>query len=331
MKVGFDGGYSDVKAVAGETGKIRVTFPSVVGTPDRARFSLDGEGANDIVLNLSDGTFLVGQGAVEQSRFAPRWEDRAWIESSEYYRLFLATLTELTSATVCNLTVVTGLPVAYYADKDKLRDLLLGEHRASREGRRSQVFRVTDCRVIPQPFGSLLSLALDNRGRVSDTELATGTVGVIDVGGKTTNLLSVNRLAEIARETASVNVGSWDAMRAVRDYLSNHCPDLVLRDHQVIEAMIARSVPYYDSNVDLSDVVDQALEPMAAQIVAQATQLWNAGASLSAILVSGGGALLLGSAIKKRFKHARVVEDPVFANASGYWKFAQRIGRKSNV
>jgi len=326
MNTGLDVGYSAVKAIGNDR---RVTFPSVVGTPDRARFSLDGAGENDIILNLADGTFLVGQGAVEQSRFAPRWEDRDWITSAEYYRLVLATFTELTTATSCELTVVTGLPVAYYGDKDKLRDLLLGEHRAAREGRRSQVFRVGDCRVIPQPFGSLLSLALDNRGRVADTELATGKIGIVDVGGKTTNLLSVNRLAEIARETASVNVGSWDAARMVRDYLSNHCPDLVLRDHQVIEAMIARSVAYYDGKVDLGPVVDAALEPMAAQIVAQATQLWNAGASLSAILVSGGGALLLGPVIKKRFRHARVVEDPVFANASGYWKFAQRLGGKS--
>jgi len=329
MNTGLDVGYSAVKAIAGDR---RVTFPSVVGTPDRARFSLDGEGANDIVLNLSDGTFLVGQGAVEQSRFAPRWEDRDWIKSDEYYRLVLATFTELTSATSCDLVVVTGLPVAYYGDKDALRDLLLGEHRASREGRRAQVFRVTDCRVIPQPFGALLSLALDNHGRVADTELATGTVGVIDVGSNNINLLSAKRLSEIATETDSVDKGAWDAMRAVQGWLSNHCPDLVLRDHQVIEAMIAREVAYYDGKVDLSEVVDAVLEPLAAEVGAKATQLgWSRGANLSAILVSGGGALLLGSAIKKRFKHARVVEDPVFANASGYWKFAQRIGRKSNV
>jgi len=326
MKIGYDGGYSAVKAVSGDR---RVTFPSVIGTPDRARFSLNGDGGNDIILNLTDGTYLVGQGAVEQSRFVNRREDRSWIESSEYYRLVLASFTELTTATSCDLTIVTGLPVAYYGDKDKLRDLFLGEHRAARDGRRSQVFRVTDCRVIPQPFGALLSLALDNRGRVQDTELATGKIGIVDVGGKTTNLLSVNRLSEIARETASVNVGSWDAARMVREYLEQYCPDLVLRDHQVIEAMIARSVSYYDGKVDLGDVVDAALEPLANQVIAQATQLWNAGAGLSAILVSGGGALLLGPAIKKHFRHARVVEDPVFANASGYWKFAQRLGGKS--
>ena len=324
MNAGFDVGYSAVKAVGNDR---RVTFPSVVGTPDKARFSLNGATENDIMLNLTDGTFLIGQGAVEQSRFVNRREDRSWIESDEYYRLMLATFTELTTATSCDLMVVTGLPVAYYADKDKLRGLLLGEHRASREGRRSQVFRVGDCRVIPQPFGSLLSLALDNRGRVADTELATGTVGVIDVGGKTTNLLSVNRLSEIARETAPADVGAWDAMRAIRDWLDNYYPDLELRDHQVIEAMIARQVRYYGELVDLGPIVDATLEPMANQIIAKATQHWNVG-NLSAILVSGGGALLLGPAIQRHFRHARVVEDPIFANASGYWKFAQRIGRK---
>ena len=324
MNAGIDIGYSAVKA---KTAAKQVTFPSLVGTPDRARFSLNGP-ADEIILNLPVGTWLVGQGAVELSRFAPRWEDRSWIESDEYYRLVLASFTELTTATSCDLTVVTGLPVAYYGDKDTLRDLFLREHRVAREGRRSQTFRVSECRVIPQPFGALLSVALDNRGRVQDTELATGTVGVIDAGSNNTNLLSVKRLAEIAKETASVNVGAWDAARMVQDWLDDHCPDLELRGHQVMEAMIARSVPYYDEKVDLSEVVDAALEPLATQVVSQATQLWNAGAGLSAILVSGGGALLLGPAIKKHFRHARVVEDPVFANVIGYWKFAQRIGTK---
>ncbi len=323
MNVGIDIGYSSVKAVVGHR---RISFPSVVGTPDRARFSLNGHAA-DIVLDLPDGSWLVGQGAVEQSRFLNRREDRAWIESDEYYRLVLAVLTEVTTATVVDLLVVTGLPVAFYSDKATLRDRFLGEHRATREGRRSQVFRVVDCRVIPQPFGALLAEALDDRGRIVDQDLATGAVGVVDVGGKTTNLLSVNRLAEIARETASVNVGAWDVARVVHDYLTEQCPNLELRDHQVVEAIIARQVKYYGQPVDLSPVVDEALEPMADQVIAQATQLWNSGASLDAILVSGGGALLLGPYLKRHFRHARIVNDPVFANALGYWRFAQRLGQ----
>lgn len=322
MNVGIDIGYSAVKAVA--TGR-RVTFPSVVGTLERARFSLNEAVADNIILTDADGVCLVGQGAVEQSRFWDRREDRGWIESGAYYRLALAAFSELTQATACELLVVTGLPVAFYADKAALRDRLLGEHRATREGRRAQLFRVVDCRVIPQPFGALLALALDDRGRITDQDLATGAVGVIDVGGKTTNLLSVNRLAEVARETASVNVGAWDVARAVRDHLTGQCPDLELRDHQVIEAVVARQVGYYGETIDLGPVVDAALEPMADQVIAQATQLWNGGAGLKAILVSGGGALLLGPAIRRHFRHARVVGDPVYANALGYWRFAQRL------
>lgn len=324
MNAGIDIGYSATKAIV--SGRI-INFLSVIGTPDRARFSLNEHANDDIVLDLPDGMWLVGQGAVEQSRFLNRREDRAWIESDEYRRLMLAAFTELTAATSVDLVVVTGLPVAFYGDKGRLQAVFEGQHRATRQGRRSQLFRVTECRVIPQPFGALLTMALDDRGHVADSKLAEGAVGVVDVGGKTTNLLSVNRLTEIARETASVNVGAWDVMRAVRDHLSEHCPNLEVRDHQIMEAIIARKIKYYGQSVDLGPVVDTALAPLAGQVVAQATQLWNGGAALDAILVSGGGALLLGPHIQHQFPHAQVVDDPVFANARGFWKLAQRIGR----
>jgi plasmid segregation protein ParM len=324
MNIGLDLGYSAIKAVSA---KKRVHFPSVVGTPDKARFSFSGNSGGIILTGPAN--VLVGEQAVTQSRFVNRREDRSWIESDEYYHLALAALTELTKATVAELRIVTGLPVAFYGDKVVLRDLLMGEHRATREGRRSQLFKVTDCRVIPQPFGALLAATLDHRGNVADKDLATGNVGIIDVGGKTTNLLSVSRLSEIGRETASVSVGAWDVVRAVRGWLADHCPNLDLRDHQVIDAIIARQVKYYGELQDLGPVVNNALEPMAEQVIAQATQLWNGGASLDAILVSGGGALLLGPAIQAHFRHARVVQEPVFANALGFYRFAQHLANNA--
>jgi len=321
MNVGLDLGYSAVKLVANGS---RKTFPSVVGTPEVGRFSLDQQD-NHIIL-ARPGRVLVGEGAMTQSRFVNRREDRAWIESAEYYHLFLAALTELSTATAADLLLVTGLPVAFYSDKATLRGRLVGVHKVAREGRHAQSFKVSECRVIPQPFGALLAAALDDRGRIADHALATGAVGVIDIGGKTTNLLSVDRLAEIGRETESVSIGAWDVVRAVRSFLADRCPNLELRDHQVVEAIVSRQVRYYGESVDLSLVVDAALEPMANQVIAQATQLWNGGAGLDAILVAGGGALLLGPFLKAHFRHARIVSEPVFANAEGYWKLAQRLG-----
>jgi plasmid segregation protein ParM len=324
MNVGIDIGYSSVKAVGGPDRL--VTFPSVVGTPDRARFAVD-EANGHIVLDLpGDGTWLVGEGAIAQSRFVDRREDRGWIASDAYRRLVVAAFTELTTATSCDLLIVTGLPVAFYSDKDALRDRFLGQHRVTREGQRAQLFRVTECRVIPQPFGALLAEALNNQGKIVNQDLATGAVGVIDIGGKTTNLLSVNRLAEIGRETASVDVGTWDVARAVRAYLANNCPNLELRDHQMIGVIVERRVRYYGTPIDLSDVIDATLGPMTDQVIAQATQLWNGAAGLDAILVAGGGALLLEPYLGRAFPHVRVVDNPVFANAVGYWRFAQRFG-----
>ena len=106
MNTGLDVGYSHTKAVTGDR---RAHFPSVVGTPDKARFSLDGN--SGIVLS-EPSHVAVGDGAVEQSRFLHRREDRRWIESAEWYALALAAMTELSAAHWCELRIVTGLPVA---------------------------------------------------------------------------------------------------------------------------------------------------------------------------------------------------------------------------
>ncbi len=320
MNIGIDIGYSHTKAVSGER---RAYLASVTGSPEAGRFSLNG--ASGDVLLLEPRHVLVGDGAVLQSRFADRAEDRGWFRRDVYADLFLAALTEVTEATAVDVVLVTGLPVAYYDDREALAERLAGEHLVHRAKRRAQRFTVRAVRVIPQPFGALLAVALNERGMVVDAELASGTVGVIDVGGKTTNLLSVRRMAEIGRETASVPAGLWDVARAVGRYLDDAAPGLHLRDHEIMAAVQARRVTYFDQVLDLGEVVEDALARLGAQVIDQATQLWNGGGRLQAILVAGGGAHLLGERVRGHFRHARISADPVYANACGYWKLAQRV------
>lgn len=323
MYAGMDLGYNAVKVIG--DGR-RAAFPSAVGTPDRARFVLNGSGAGAIVL-IEPAHVLIGDEAIQQSRFLARREDRRWIESEEWYSLFLAALTELTTATVADVALVTGLPVAFYDDKEKVTARLLGEHRAQREGRRAQVLKVHQARVIPQPFGSLLAVVLDDRGAIADQALARAAVGVIDVGGKTCNLLSVNRLSEIGRETASVNVGGWDLVRATRQWLSQRYPGLDdLRDHALAAAIQARELRSFGEPVaEWPALIDDLAADLAGQVIAEASHLWNGGATLDAVLITGGGALLLGEAIRKHWKHARLVPDPIHANATGYYRLARRL------
>jgi hypothetical protein len=326
MNAGIDIGYSRTKAVYDRG---RFDFASLTGTPERARFSLNGAGQG--IYLTEPRPRLVGDLAVVQSRHIARREDRAWIEGEEYHDLILAAFSEMTTATHCELVVVSGLPVQFYErDKVTLRDRLLGEHRVRRdgEGRRAQTFTVVQATIIPQGFGALISVCLDDRGNIVQGDLANGRVGLIDVGGKTTNLLSVNRLAEVGRETASVNSGAWDVARAIERWLADNYPDLNLRDHELIEAIKARAIKYKGRLVDLGPVIDEATAPLANQVIAEATQLWNGAASLDVIFCAGGGAHLVGAHIQRHFDHAQIVGgDPAYANALGYWRFAQRISR----
>lgn len=320
MIVGIDVGYSGTKAT---NGRQTVSFPSAVGSPDKARFSLDGLG--DGIILLEPHNVAVGQAAVEQSRFLHRREDRDFVKGDEWYSLFLAALTELAKGNA-EMQIVTGLPVAFYDDSATVQARVVGTHAIKREGRRAQTFTVTDCRVIPQPFGALLAATLNDAGKIVNKDLATGAVGIIDVGGKTTNLLSVNRLAEIGTETASVNVGVWDVVRALRAELDRDYPGLDhLKDHQVVAAMVEGSIKYYGEPVDLVGILAPILEPMAREVANEARKLWNGAATIDQILVTGGGGLLIGPYVCKEFRHAAVVEEPVTANARGYFRFARRL------
>ena len=84
MNVGLDVGYSATKAVS-NGGK--VIFPSLVGSPERPRFGL---GVGETRIMVIPEHVQVGEGAIAQSRYARRREDRNWINGAEWYALALA-------------------------------------------------------------------------------------------------------------------------------------------------------------------------------------------------------------------------------------------------
>lgn len=318
--LGIDIGYNAVKAVHE---KYQTTFPSVVGTPDTARFSLNA--GSDVIIEYEGTQYLVGESAIVQSRMVQRREDRHWFESTEYKILYMAALSALNLSG--NVKVVTGLPVAFLADKDALQSTLTGEWLFKRNGKEYSV-DAQEVKVIPQPFGTLLDLALDDDGDVVNSEIATGTIGIVDCGGKTTNLLAVSRMAEISRETASVNIGGWDVIRALREYINSQYPDRDFRDHELAEIIRLGSFNYFGKKVDVKSKIEELAAPLAQQVISQASQLWNGGASLDKIVITGGGSFLLGQYIESHFQHAETTKCPVFGNALGYHKLGVRNANK---
>jgi PRTRC genetic system protein D len=323
MNITVDIGYNTTKTIGPD--RKPIIFPSITGTPDKSRFSLNGH--SDGIILTSPFHKLVGEQVEEQSLFSQRWEDRDWIKTDDYLAMLYAAFTEVTGSVHANVNVVTGLPVRFYEeDRDPLKERLMGRHKISREGRQQpQTFDVVRVKVIPQNVGTYLSVALSDQGRQAvDNDFIMGKVGVIDVGSLTTNFLVMSKFTELRQESVSIEAGGWKLSRQVREHLARLCPDLELKDHQLMQAIKDRSVSYYGERVNLAAIVDEACDNLTHQIVGKAKERWGKGAFLHSILVTGGGSLLLGDRITREFRHAHQVDDPVFANVQGYWKLAQR-------
>lgn len=319
LDIGY--GYSKVRAQ-----NIKEIFASVVGTPEIGRFGIGD--FKDRILTVNGMRCIVGDLAVEQSRFLTRREDRSWIQTNEYMALVHNAFL-LSGAMPFRL--ITGLPIAYYDDKDRLADLLRGSHTVNNGT--EHIAYAKDVRVIPQPFGSLFAYSFNADGSVRDATMLTERVGVIDVGSKTTNLLTASRGRDVYGSTDSITLGGWDIVRAVRSGLETLCPGADWRDHEIARAVQVGRIEYDGGTVSLIDLISGVVAPFAEQVKASATQLWNGGKTLTAILITGGGAHLVGEHIKELYStHKRVIkmDNPVFANVEGYYRyglFLERSGK----
>lgn len=319
IEVGLDIGYSSTKAVY-DGGRFRV--PSIVGTFEEW-FAVN---AKRQVVELAGEKYLVGEDAIDQSQIVERREDRAWIKSEMYERLLkyaLINTAQMSKIATTSMFVVSGLPMAYFTkDAEYLKSLIIGEHRGVIDGLEA-IVTVNDARIVPQPFGALLNYALTDEGGIIP-ENATGRVGVIDVGGKTTNILSVNDLAEQSREATSVSVGGWTVVRKLRDYLVDKYPEIDDRASNVERILVDKNFVYFGDRIDVAEIISSVTDNIAGQIKAELSQRWGSASQFEKILISGGGAHLISDSLIEVLPQAFMVSEPVFANAKGFYKFAKR-------
>jgi plasmid segregation protein ParM len=328
MIVASDVGYSHTKVAT--SGK-RTIFPSIVGEVQQAHYDLDLVRRNGrsgyIQVQVQDGSWLVGEAALEQSGSRSNRQDRGWIKTPEYLALQLAAITELTSSTGgYTIRLITGLPINYYGDHQCLEALLLGDHQVKRAPRpKSQKIEISKVVVLPQGLAAVLSEALDDKGKIRSGPIAEGTVGMIDIGGHTVNLATFKQLREIARQTVSINLGMWEPLTDIGRRINDAYPGQNLVDHEITNAVLAGKVKHFGQDYDISDIFDEVLRPFTRSILSEVTKIWGSAARFDSILLVGGGAQIVGPAVIAEYPHAQVVTNPQWANVEGYLKFGQRM------
>ena len=322
---GIDIGYNAVKAFTEKNGFS--SFPSIVGSPDAAGFSARGD--SDEPIEINGVAFRYGKSALIHSAMPTRQEDRNWIQSEQYVQLFGACLHELFNKSA-EVRVVTGLPIKFMADSAKLHKSICQKYEILFSGKRKTFVVHEDSLVVPQPFGTILHVAMDNDGDFADAELMLSRIGIIDIGGKTTNFLYTEAMQEVGFQSESIDAGGWDIARAVGDFITEEFPDLELRDHEIAEAISNGYVRVFGKVHDITHITLPIINRMVSQIVGQATTLWNRGGRIDRLLITGGGSLMLGRQVSEAYGHGNtiLVDGPVSANAKGYYKFALQKNKR---
>jgi plasmid segregation protein ParM len=310
LSIGLQIGHGHVKAAAA-TGRV-ATFPAVAAPAPVADFA--GLGAARQVVTLDDSAWLVGRDALD---FAPgrlvSILDRSRYRSPSFVALARHALAQVAPREAGPLAVMTGCPAAWFADSATRSDLEAAILDAAAPWGHAVVT------VAPEPAGPFYAHIFESG--VLDVSRTRGAVGVIDLGYRDVNVASFSEGRYVAGE--SVPGGLAEGLKECKRLISAGY-GLELSLHQVDQAVREGVVIVEGQPCKLPPGTEAALAGGLDTVIATARSLFpNGGRGLRALLLAGGGAAVLGAALRRTFPQAQVLREPQLAGARGFAAAAQ--------
>lgn len=232
------------------------------------------------------------------------------------------------------VVIATGLPVSYYyfADGQKNETLItakvdsLGKQVTSGTVPMSSIIRNF---VATEAIAAYFDQLMDIEGNpTAEYEMfKNSTVGVIDIGGKTTDCaiiypggshVDASRSGSSDTGVLQLNDAVEARLRAKYD-LDNVPPKMIEMAITSNEVKVAGEI----HNVE--DIVLYEKERLAEQIMIGVRTKIGSGKDLDIVLFVGGGAIVMRDQLSKHYPHSRFPEQPEFANARGMYKIAKYV------
>ena len=160
-------------------------------------------------------------------------------------------------------------------------------------------------------------------GKIDQSDIEKGRLGIIDVGTYTTDFVVSDDLRYVQRISGSIPIG-WNEVTSRVQQALGDLHRLELMPHEVDRAVQAGEVRVRGEPVLLKPLIEPAMADIQTAVIARARDLWGEGAQLDMILVSGGGGPYLYDAIHDVYPHARLLDNAFWANAEGFYRFGQR-------
>lgn len=349
LSLGFDYGNAETCGYLVENGNKRTkVMPSSISTGSLVDLSekrgasgdvyyrpVDSLKTDEYVIEFGGAEYFVGNLALQESRTASTGRgdvNRYW--SQKALAMLLAISGSMIGNTEYELFVVTGLPVETFTqeNRQKVKEALDGDHIYKLNGHeRRAVIHVM--RVVMEGAGSLIAYGKNENV----------LQGVIDIGGRTTDLYA----AEGQKAIAEMCKGKPLGVESIADSLSVKFNAFYGRQLKASETRkLLRAYLGVEDFPTLQAFgkvageervrawIKTSVEEIANEIISFLSMAWNSSergavaADIAPVLLIGGGAYYFARSIKNRVPHVVVPMRPETANAEGYTALANVLMQK---
>ena len=331
--LGVDVGFGYTKAFNGERS---IIFKSVIGDATDIQFHSgfsEGSALEILHITVVGLDSFVGDMAEKQSNVREFTLDQNTMIEHLAKIMALTAISCYCTRARQEFSVVTGLPIRYYKQlRSRLVSLLQGEHPLILHNRGGEDQEMTlvikNVRVLPQPFGSIFNMMMNDHGRIIDRDLAREKFGVIDIGFRTTEYTITDRLRYIERGSRTTDTGISKAFSLISKKILEQS-GVSVEIYRLFEPVRQGKIRIRGKDYSLTELREQVMKQLATSIVSDMERLWVEDWDLEFILLSGGGSVdlapILEEMIEGQCRMVSSLNDPRLVNVVGYLKYAKYI------
>jgi plasmid segregation protein ParM len=330
--LGADIGFGYTKVTDGRNFQV---FKSVVGEANEAQFTetlLPGGGAFPRHFEIDGRGYFVGELAETQSRARGYTLDQNQFLSQYKKILALAAI-----APFCQsgdpVRLVTGLPITFFRrHKDALTTLLQNRHNVvvikPNGEREEKMLYIERVRVIPQPFGSMFNLMLNDMGKAASQRFLTEKIGIIDIGFRTADYTISEKTKYSERGSQSTDSGISMAYASIASLLQEKS-GVNVELYRLYEAVARGTIKIKGKRFDLTEITRHAFQQLATKIATEVNRLWAEDWDVDAIVLTGGGGAALAPyltpLIEGEVLPMPADQDARLNNVQGYLKYGMHL------
>ncbi|MEK5036330.1 hypothetical protein MKY96_33410 [Paenibacillus sp. FSL R7-0302] len=224
------------------------------------------------------------------------------------------------------ILLVTGVPSVQKGTKaeEQLKKVFEGTHVITKNDE-EQVAKVKEVQVLTQPLGTVMSIYLDDEGKVADEEAGEEYIGILDAGGGTFDVDGVKEMDAQSDDRATFHMGMYKVYQNIADWINRENPNAGATAKLVEFQILGDNPDTYKiskrSSIDIKHPKDLYIRQYAEDVIPLINQRWTNRDKFDRLALTGGAAKPLYPYLLEWEKDLILVDNSQIANVIGFYRY----------